>query len=56
MSGFLIELFVIVMIRMFKDNFKVNNDLFVVLVSFNFSNVIGNFRLILMLKLFLFLK
>lgn len=44
MSGFLIELPVTVMTRMFKDNFKVNNDSFAALVNSNFSNVTGNFR------------
>lgn len=57
MSGFLIELPVTVMTRMFKDNFKVNiNDSFAALVNSNFSNVTGNFRSILMSKLSLFLK
>lgn len=53
---FLIELPVTVMTRMFKDNFKVNNDSFAALVNSNFSNVTGNFRSILMSKLSLFLK
>lgn len=56
MSGFLIELPVTVMTRMFKDNFKVNNDSFAALVNSNISKVTGNFRSILMSKLSLFLK